>query len=399
MMAVAVSVVADDIITPPPPPAEADPAAVEQSAGPDVDVRQDAVVSVPNAVVVAEDHDVVARDGDVAADEPVAAVEVKAEIVKVNGLDPTTKPVRKTQAKAWAFPGSALKWFGGKAGNQGTLAKWIVSHFVPHQIYAEPYFGGGNVLLARDPDDRRLWVSDTSSTRGVAEFVNDLCGNLTVFFQVLGSADAGELIERLKVISFNERVWDEAKANLEAYPDADPLDIATWLFILNRQSLDGRMQDFAGTMANRTRGGKAENVNSWQTAVRETLPAVHERLLRVVVRNMKALDFILAYDSANTFLYADPPYLHATRTAKDVYAHEMTQQDHVELLKVLKGCKSKVLLSGYGNDMYDGTLTSPTWHRVTKATKVQTGSAKSKGDRVEVLWMNYEPPTRQGGRP
>jgi DNA adenine methylase len=185
--------------------------------------------------------------------------------------------------------------------------------------------------------------------------------------------------------------------NLAAHPDADPLDIATWLYVFNRQSTDGDMEAFAGRKSLRTRRSRAENVSSWQTAVHENLPAIHERLLRVVVRCLPALDFIRHYDSPETLHYLDPPYVHRTRTGNDDYDHEMSDADHVELLQMIKTLKGKVLLSGYANELYDTMLAD--WHRVTRATKVQTGSAKKKGDRVEVLWVNYQPPIGQGGQP
>jgi DNA adenine methylase len=409
------------------PPADAAPAAVELADGPDVagqrpDDQQDAAAADDGAAAAdddaaedAGDAGAVVDDQQAVADEPAVVTEVEdaprlapapagevAEVLPgqaaeagvravrpladsaVNGLAPTTK------LKPYTFPGSALKWFGGKAGNQGKLAKWIVSHFVPHLVYAEAFFGGGTVLLARDPEDRRLWTGP-KDREGVCEYVNDIDQSLTTFFRVLASADADELIDRLKHIPFSQIEWEQVRDNLEANPDADPLDIATWLYVLNRQSTDGDMESFAGRKSLRTRRRRAENVSSWQTAVRKNLPAVHERLLRVVVRNMSALDFIRCYDSPDTLHYLDPPYVHRTRTGNDDYDHEMSDADHVELLRTIKTLKGKVLLSGYGNELYDTTLSG--WHRVTRATKVQTGSAKKKGDRVEVLWMNYESPT------
>jgi hypothetical protein len=52
----------------------------------------------------------------------------------------------------------------------------------PHRHYVEPYFGSGRVLFARDPQDRRLWLAETSSQRGVSELVNDLDGQLVNFW-------------------------------------------------------------------------------------------------------------------------------------------------------------------------------------------------------------------------
>jgi DNA adenine methylase len=321
-----------------------------------------------------------------AADVP-AVVEVKSKVVPAAGVaaEALGRPAK------YRFPGSPFKRFGGKGGHQGELAQWIVSLMVPHRTYAEPYCGTAAVLLARDPFDRRLWVGDTSSDRGVAEYVNDLDRGLSTFFQVLRSADGEELIARLQGVPFSEVEWLEAEQNLrERGANASPVDLAEWWYILCRQSRDGNLQDFAGDKSNRTRGGKAENVNAWLTAVHKTLPAVRARLLNVVVRCMPALDFIKKYDSSQTLCYADPPYEHAVRTSSDDYQHEMCRQDHGELLNLLRSVQGKVLLSGYGNELYDTVLSD--WHRVEKPTKIQTGCSQRKSDRVEVLWLNYPPP-------
>jgi hypothetical protein len=36
--------------------------------------------------------------------------------------------------------------------------------------------------------------------------------------------------------------------------------------------------------------------------------------------------------------------------------HEMSEADHVELLRVLRTCTGKVMLSGYPSQLYDDTL-------------------------------------------
>jgi DNA adenine methylase len=78
-----------------------------------------------------------------------------------------------------------LKWHGGKH----YLARWIIGLMPPHLHYVEPYFGGGQVLFARDPADRRLWwdgpTSDHRRADGVSEIVNDLHGDLMNFYRVL----------------------------------------------------------------------------------------------------------------------------------------------------------------------------------------------------------------------
>ena len=38
------------------------------------------------------------------------------------------------------------------------------------------------------------------------------------------------------------------------------------------------------------------------------------------------------------------------------YEHEMSAEDHVRLLRLVKRCAGKVLLSGYPSDLYDNEL-------------------------------------------
>ena len=73
---------------------------------------------------------------------------------------------------------------------------------------------------------------------------------------------------------------------------------------------------------------------------------------------------------------------HAEETK--VYVHEMTDEDHVELLDALKSHQGPVLVSGYASEMYDSELTG--WRRETTTTTDQTSRV-----RQEVLWMNFEP--------
>ncbi len=71
-----------------------------------------------------------------------------------------------------------LKWHGGKY----YLAAKIVGLMPPHLHYVEPFFGGGAVLCARDPEAEGLWLFHHE---GVSEVVNDINGKLINFWRVL----------------------------------------------------------------------------------------------------------------------------------------------------------------------------------------------------------------------
>ena len=54
-----------------------------------------------------------------------------------------------------------------------------------------------------------------------------------------------------------------------------------------------------------------------------------------------------------------------------MYAHELGDDRHVELLEVLKQSKSKIVLSGYDNDLYNEMLSG--WRTDVKLTTAQMG--------------------------
>lgn len=98
---------------------------------------------------------------------------------------------------------------------------------------------------------------------------------------------------------------------------------------------------------------------------------------------LSTIDAIDYASSGRVFIYADPPYLHSTRTSRHRYRFEYTEDDHVKLLECLKRVPASVMLSGYPSKLYDDLL--PGWR--THEFQVMTRG----GVRTEKLWMNYEP--------
>jgi hypothetical protein len=85
-------------------------------------------------------------------------------------------------------------------------------------------------------------------------------------------------------------------------------------------------------------------------------------------------------------VYADPPYVRSARRDQGrLYRHEMTDQQHQDLLAILRGVPCAVMLSGYDNPLYRDLLHE--WRTITFQTMTRGGSA------TEVLWMNYPEPS------
>lgn len=274
-------------------------------------------------------------------------------------------------------PKVPLKWHGGKC----YLAPKIVDLMPPHVHYVEPYFGGGSVLLAKDPE-------------GISEVANDLNAELTNFWACLQNEAAfAEFARQASAIPFSEAEFRDSCRQLAPEDCADgygrfSVVQAVRFFVRCRQSLAGRMDSFAPLSKTRVRRGMNEQASAWMTAV-DGLPAVHARLRRVVILNRPALEVIEQQDGQDTLFYCDPPYLHGTRATTGEYAHEMTAADHVELLGMLATIKGKFLLSGYASGVYDRVAALEGWRRYDFDLPNNAAGGKGKRRMIECVWCNF----------
>lgn len=282
-----------------------------------------------------------------------------------------------------------LSWYGGKTG----MAEWIVSLMPPRcrtpnnpneedpgwLHYVEPYAGGLAVLLANDPD-------------GISEVVNDKNGRLTQFWSVLQDEEQfAQFMRRVRATPFSEQEWKVAGSGVKAIEFLEPWEGAANFFIHCRQSLAGRMKGFTGITKARTRRGMNNEVSAWLSAV-DGLPAVHERLKRVlIVGPDDALNVIRKHDGPRTLFYLDPPYVPESRTAREVYRHEMTIEQHEELLRTLAKIKGRFLLSGYGNDLYHDFAQTHDWSCDSIEIDNKASGKKVKDKEQECIWCNFCP--------
>ena len=112
----------------------------------------------------------------------------------------------------------------------------------------------------------------------------------------------------------------------------------------------------------------------------EKIQVVAERLQGVQIECQPAMELLQRYKRPGVLVYADPPYVHDTRTTTS-YRFEMSDRDHIELLTILDAHPGPVLLSGYAHPLYDDRLCH--WHREIKQAKAEGGAI-----REEVLWIN-----------
>ncbi len=82
-------------------------------------------------------------------------------------------------------------------------------------------------------------------------------------------------------------------------------------------------------------------------------------------------------------VYCDPPYLRSTRSSERRYRFDYEEQDHLELLRLLKSLPCQVILSGYPSAVYDEWLVG--WRSFELQVMNQGGV------RTEKVWFNFSP--------
>jgi len=113
-------------------------------------------------------------------------------------------------------------------------------------------------------------------------------------------------------------------------------------------------------------------------------------------KDVKQIGFELIHSDAITFLkdypftgkelvYCDPPYLRETRKKYyPLYKYEYTQEQHMELLEVIKSLPCLVMISGYKSTLYSESL--------EKWSAYSFQAACHHGVATEYIWMNYPTP-------
>lgn len=256
-------------------------------------------------------------------------------------------------------------------GSKHTLAPWIIEHLpVDHDTYSESYCGMLNVLLVKE--------------RSPIEVANDRSGDVVNFFRVLRE-QPDALIQAIDLTPF---AWEEWKLSYE--PTDNRVERARRFYARAYLSIAGPTSSLTNPGFRRQRIlSRGRDGRKTMTAAAKTfadvahLWTIAERLKGVTIENEDALIHMKRYDDPRTLFYVDPPYPPETRVyaARAAYHHEMTTDDHQELLETLNRLKGMVVLSGYRCAMYDEALTL--WTRYDKSTRVN-------GDRsaVESLWVN-----------
>ena len=255
-------------------------------------------------------------------------------------------------------------------GSKWSIANWIISHFPSHHSYLEPFFGSGAVLFTKK--------------RSPIETVNDLDKDVVNLFRQIRE-NTERLADTIYWTPYARSEYERAWA--AQYTETDPFQRAVDFYIRMMMGYGFRTTGEKVGWKNDVQGREAAYAAGYWCKTPEMIFEAAERLRKVQIENLPAVDLIRRFNFPNVLIYADPPYVLSTRHGKQ-YRHEMTDEQHEELLDTLSNHCGPVLLSGYDSDLYRDILHD--WHREEIPSRAQTSGA-----RVEVLWMNFEPMSQE----
>lgn len=249
-------------------------------------------------------------------------------------------------------------------GSKWSIANEIINQFGDHYHYVEPYFGSGAVFFSKPVSPH--------------EMINDKNGLVVNFFRVLRDR-TDDLLFALEATP-----WSRDEYNQSHIETGDPIEDARRFVTRIWQA---HASDLSKKTGWKTRGSKqsARGMSIRWQRVPMGLAEIAVRLKDAEIENRPAIEVMRRFSTLNTLIYADPPYLMETRT-QEMYAHEMTKTEHVEMLEVLIAHPGAVVLSGYENSLYDEFLSD--WKKIyIKPPKVE-----KQASRMEVIWVKESRP-------
>ncbi|MDT0112402.1 DNA adenine methylase [Listeria booriae] len=242
-------------------------------------------------------------------------------------------------------------------GSKWNMAKWIIDHMPKHEVYLEPFFGSGAVFFNKE--------------RAKIETINDIDSRIVNLFQVI--RDEPEALCR--AIEFTLLSREEHQSSF--VDEGDSIERARRFLVRCWQSIGAKTSDRTGWRS--SIDPKGAKYQEWSTLSQRISP-ITERLKNTQIEHQSACDLIQRYNRENVLIYVDPPYPLQTRSKRH-YAHEMTTQDHQDLLEVLCDHNGPVIVSSYDNAQYNSVLQG--WHKEALVVTAERGTKKK-----ETIYIN-----------
>lgn len=277
-----------------------------------------------------------------------------------------------------------------------------------NSIYA--YYGGKNKLtkdiVAMIPDDHKIFVEMCAGSgvltlnkpKSKIEVLNDIDPIVYNFFSIMKDPkQSKELHKFMRFTPFNFTVFDIISEKIKNDEIDDPLEKAQFFLASIAQSFTGKA---TGAWAGKS--GKPKRSAKYKSMVKH-IPDYHNRIKNVEIRNKDIFDIVSEFNTKQTVIYCDPPYLPSLRVAgsRKEYRYEMPKVKHVRLIRILNNklyepqYKGKFIIAGYDKpeDTEKMYMSSMRYKYRTEVMVTKDGGTIEKGGsrkkEKECMWFNF----------
>jgi DNA adenine methylase len=257
-----------------------------------------------------------------------------------------------------------LTYYGGKQ----LLSKEIMSLIPKHNLYCEPFFGGGAVFFFKEPSQ--------------VEVINDTNGELINFYKVIKN-DFKKLQKEIKTSLHSRKLHAQANVIYKHSELFSEVERAWAIWMLANQSYASKLNGSWGYEKSDNR--MAGKIHEKRMAFTEQFA---ERLEKVQIECADALRVIETRDTKESFFYCDPPYFNAHLGHYKGY----TQNDFEQLLEVLSKIRGKFLLSSYPSKTLATYAKKHKWFvkKIDTQLCLASGPNVKKKRKIEVLTANFD---------
>lgn len=252
-----------------------------------------------------------------------------------------------------------ISYYGGKQ----MLLKYILPKIPTHQLYCEPFFGGGAVFFAKPKSE--------------TEVINDRNGEVINFFRMT-QLRFDELEKEIRTTLHSRELYKKALEIYKSPTKHTDLKRAWAFWTLTNQG-------FASMIGSWGFGRDSSREVSVANKREQFTKVYSERLKVTQIENNDALKVLKRCDTPDTFFYCDPPYINTHQGHYKGY----TETDYKELLETLSNIKGKFLLSGYPSEILSSYIKKKGWYCQSIQKKIAVSNRVNK-TKTEVLVSNYD---------
>lgn len=254
------------------------------------------------------------------------------------------------------------QYYGGKQN----MVNQILSLIPKHEIYVEPFVGGGAIFYAKEP-------SKVESINDINEFVVNFYRVIKTKFSELQLMIQGTLHSESDKIKSRIILKTNTGTDIEK----------AWAFWCQCTLTFGSVMFGGFAFGNENDTSQPRKTNNYKY---NFIDKYCERLERTEIFCRDAINLIKLKDTKNTFFYCDPPYVSSDCGSYKGY----TMDDFKNLLDTLSNIKGKFLLSSYPEEILLEYRKLHNWNQkdVVKIVAID-GKRENCKLKTECLTWNY----------